>query len=59
MSQDEMVSLWGYGKETVNDYLPSIIVRSLLFDVFKNLSVISYPIRLTDVLRCPYLLQGN
>ena len=31
MSQDEMVSLWGYGKETVNDYLDQLEKMQLIF----------------------------
>lgn len=31
MSQDEMVSLWGYGKETVNDYLEQLEKMQLIY----------------------------
>ena len=31
MSQDEMISLWGYGKETVNDYLDQLEKMQLIF----------------------------
>lgn len=31
MSQDEIVSLWGYGKETVNDYLEQLEKMQLLY----------------------------
>lgn len=31
MSQDEMVSLWGYGKETVNDYLEQLEKVQLIY----------------------------
>lgn len=31
MSQDEMVSLWGYGKETVNDYLDQLEKMQLIY----------------------------
>ena len=31
MSQDEMVSLWGYGKETVNDYLEQLENMQLIY----------------------------
>ena len=31
MSQDEMVSLWGYGKETVNDYLEQLENMGLIY----------------------------
>lgn len=31
MSQDEMVSLWGYGKETVNDYLDQLEKMKLIY----------------------------
>ena len=31
MSQDEMISLWGYGKETVNDYLEQLEKMQLIY----------------------------
>ena len=31
MSQDDMVALWGYGKETVNDYLEQLEKMQLLY----------------------------
>ena len=31
MSQDEMISLWGYGKETVNDYLDQLENMQLIY----------------------------
>ncbi|GFI31433.1 hypothetical protein IMSAGC013_02828 [Lachnospiraceae bacterium] len=31
MSQDEMISLWGYGKETVNDYLEQLEEMKLIY----------------------------
>lgn len=31
MSQDEMTSLWGYGKETVNDYLKQLESMKLIY----------------------------
>lgn len=31
MSQDEMVTLWGYGKETVNDYLEQLEKMQLIY----------------------------
>ena len=31
MSQDEMVSLWGYGKETINDYLEQLENMQLIY----------------------------
>lgn len=31
MSQDEMISLWGYGKETVNDYLEQLEKMRLIY----------------------------
>ena len=31
MSQDEMVSLWGYGKETINDYLEQLEKMQLIY----------------------------
>ncbi len=31
MSQDEMVSLWGYGKETVNDYMEQLEKMQLIY----------------------------
>ena len=31
MPQDEMVTLWGYGKETVNDYLEQLENMQLLY----------------------------
>ena len=31
MSQDEMISLWGYGKETVNDYLEQLENMQLIY----------------------------
>ena len=31
MSQDEMISLWGYGKETVNDYLGQLEKMQLIY----------------------------
>ena len=31
MSQDDMVSLWGYGKETVNDYLEQLEKMQLIY----------------------------
>ena len=35
MSQDEMVSLWGYGKETVNSYLEQLSDMQLIY-VYKH-----------------------
>lgn len=35
MSQDEMISLWGYGKETVNDYLAQLEKMQLIY-VYKH-----------------------
>ena len=35
MSQDEMASLWGYGKETVNSYLKQLSDMQLIF-VYKH-----------------------
>ena len=31
MSQDEMISLWGYGKETVNNYLEQLEKIQLIY----------------------------
>ncbi len=31
MSQDEMVTLWGYGKETINDYLEQLEKMQLIY----------------------------
>lgn len=31
MSQDEMVTLWGYGKETINDYLAQLEKMQLIY----------------------------